>query len=375
MTATLAEKLARFDDTLPLERARSLPALWYTDPEIADLERRAVFGEGWQAVGRTDQVACPGQFFTADVAGEPVVVVRGEDGALRALANVCRHRAAAVVPEPEGTASRLRCRYHGWTYDLCGRLRGTPDFDGVTDFHKEENGLPAYTVDSWGPIVWAHLGSSPPPLLATLAPLPEQVAGLGLEQLRFAGRREYHLACNWKVFVDNYLDGGYHLPTVHPGLTSITDYKQYHTAFHGLTSIQTSRLRVPDATAQDIGRARPGDVAYYWWAFPNFMLNIYAGLMDTNLVLPTGPENCRVVFDFYFADTESPQSAAFIRDSIAVADQVQREDQAICEEVQRGLRSRSYDTGRFNPHREGAGYHFHQLLARRLRGALPPMSR
>lgn len=368
MTATLAEKLARFDDTRPLAQARSLPALWYTDPEIADLERRAVFHDSWQAVGRSDQVARPGQFITADVAGEPIVVVRGEDGALRAFANVCRHRAAAVAPEPEGTATRLRCRYHGWTYDLCGRLRGTPDFDGVADFRKEENGLPAYTVDTWGPIVWAHLGPSPSPLLPSLAPLPERAAGLGLEQLRFAGRREYPLACNWKVFVDNYLDGGYHLPTVHPGLTGVTAYKQYQTEFHGLTSVQTSRLKPADAGAQDVGRVRPGDVAYYWWVFPNFMLNIYAGLMDTNLVLPTGPESCRVVFDFYFDDTESDRSAAFIRDSIAVADQVQREDQAICEEVQRGLRSRSYDTGRFSTHREGAGYYFHQLLARRLRG-------
>jgi choline monooxygenase len=114
---------------------------------------------------------------------------------------------------------------------------------------------------------------------------------------------------------------------------------------------------------------RSGDVALYWWLFPNFMVNLYQNVMDTNLVLPLGPDRCRVIFDFYFADTEGEQAAGFIRESIAVAHRIQEEDIGICEEVQRGLRSRSFDTGRFSVKREAAGYHFHQLLARRLAGA------
>src|SRR5262245_1862460 len=147
----LRELLAAFDPSLPLERARTIPAAWYHDPELAALERRAVFANAWQAVGRADQVAEPGSFFTADVAGEPVVVVRDEGGTLRAFANVCRHRAARVACEEQGRASRLRCRYHGWTYDLAGRLRGTPEWDGVADFRKEEHGLPPLAVGAWGP--------------------------------------------------------------------------------------------------------------------------------------------------------------------------------------------------------------------------------
>jgi choline monooxygenase len=110
----------------------------------------------------------------------------------------------------------------------------------------------------------------------------------------------------------------------------------------------------------------------YWWVFPNFMMNIYQGVMDTNLVLPLGPDRCRVVFDFYFADTDGPAAEGFIRDSIAVAHQVQREDVQICEEVQRGLASRSFNTGRFSVRREAAGYYFHQLLARKLRRIYEP---
>jgi choline monooxygenase len=352
-----------FDPDLPLAQARTIPSSWYFDPELYAAECRSVFGGTWQAVGRADQVQEPGQFFTLDLAGEPLVVVRGDDGELRAFFNVCRHRAARVLPDAEGRVTRLRCRYHGWTYDLCGRLRGTPEFDGVADFRREDNGLPPVAVAAWGQLVWVHLGPSPPPLADFLAPLPERAGPLKLDSLRFAARREYRLACNWKVFVDNYLDGGYHVNTVHPGLAGVLDYSQYRTEIAGNTAVQISPLQ---ASGGAVGGVRAGSNAYYWWVFPNFMLNVYEGVMDTNLVLPLGPDACRVVFDFYFAGEDGPAAEAFRARSVEVAHQIQLEDVGICEEVQRGLRSGSFDTGRFSVRREAAGYHFHQLLARRL---------
>jgi choline monooxygenase len=373
MTSRLADKLCLFDANLPLERAHTIPNLWYFDPEIYASECRTIFADTWQVVGRLDQVSEPGTYLTADIAGEPVVVVRDQEGVLRAFFNVCRHRAAPVMTQPSGKASRLRCRYHGWTYDLAGRLRGTPEFDGVADFCREEQGLVEMAVATWGPLVWVQPCRRPsdavPSLLDFLAPLPARTAGLGLETLRFVERREYMLACNWKVFVDNYLDGGYHVNSVHPALSGVLDYSQYRTEIDGNTSVQLSPLRPPDHAREDASAAavRTGDMAYYWWVFPNFMLNLYAGVMDTNLVLPLGPDRCRVIFDFYFARTEGPDAARFIAESIAVADQVQQEDQGICEEVQRGLASRSFTTGRFSVRREAAGYHFHRLLAARLR--------
>ena len=369
MRKSLRTKLAAFDADRPLARALTIPSGWYHDPEISDTERQRVFGNTWQAVGRADQVATPGGFFTAELAGEPILVVRDEAGVLRAFYNVCRHRAARVVAEPEGQLKKLRCRYHGWTYDLAGKLRGTPEFDGVADFCREDNGLPEIAVATWGPVVWVNLGQSPPPLAQFLAPLPERTKGTGLEELRFVERREYKLACNWKVFVDNFLDGGYHVNTVHPGLAGVLDYAHYRTEIHGPTSVQVSPLKpVEHAGDQSVAMVRGGEVAMYWWVFPNFMLNLYEGVMDTNLVLPLGPERCRVIFDFFFAPGESDRSA-FIRESIAVAHRIQQEDVDICEEVQRGLRSRAFDAGRFSVKREAAGYHFHQLLARRLQEA------
>src|SRR5215210_5582720 len=187
----LADEIRRFDPSRPLSTARTIPNTWYTCPDVLDAERRTVFGSTWQMVGRTAQVAEPGSYLTADVAGEPILVVRGEDRTLRAFFNVCRHRAAPILNEPCGHATKLRCRYHGWTYDLAGRLRGTPEFDGVEDFRKEEQGLPTMAVETWGPFVFVHQGTPTQTLADFLAPFPTMTEGRGLEEMRFVERREY----------------------------------------------------------------------------------------------------------------------------------------------------------------------------------------
>ncbi|HZZ82240.1 MAG TPA: Rieske (2Fe-2S) protein, partial [Gemmataceae bacterium] len=136
MSARLTELLQAFDGTLPLSKARTIPSAWYFDAEMYALECRKVFGGSWQCVGRAEQVQDPGSFLTFELAGEPILVARDEKGTLRAFHNACRHRAAQVINEPCGHATKLRCRYHGWTYDLAGKLIGTPEFAGVEDFKK-----------------------------------------------------------------------------------------------------------------------------------------------------------------------------------------------------------------------------------------------
>jgi len=365
MTDRLRHRLDEFDDTLPLERAHTIPNSWYFDSEMYTLESRTAFA-GWQAVGRTDQLDRPGAYITAEIAGEPVAVVRDNDGTLRAFHNVCRHRAAPVLTEACGVTTKLRCRYHGWTYDLAGRLRGAPEFDGVADFCRDDFGLVPLAVSTWGPTVWVHDAGPHMPLVDYLAPLSTTMRPAGLDRLRWHARRDYELACNWKVYVDNFLDGGYHVHTVHPGLAGVLDYSHYRTELFDHCSVQISPLKPAEAGAAE-GAVRTGDNAYYWWVFPNFMVNVYAGVVDTNLVLPLGPDRCRVVFDFYFAEGTS---ADFAGQSVAVAEQIQREDVGICEEVQRGLKSRAFKTGRFSVRRENGGYQFHQLLAARLREGL-----
>lgn len=354
-----------FDPTLPLEQARTPPAWWYFSPQLATLEADRIFARCWQPAARIDQVSEPGDFVTATVAGEPIVVVRGEDGAVRCFSNVCRHRAAIVATQEVGRCRRFRCRYHGWTYDLEGRLRGMPEFEPAAGFDVEGDGLPQFACQTWGFYVWVNLAPSPPPLVQYLAPMPERTEALLAEPLVWGARRVYDLECNWKVFVDNFQDGGYHVNTVHPSLAGAIDYRSYRTEMYDHTAVQISPLR--EASDERIRDLRSGDSAYYWWMFPNFMLNLYSGVADAHWVEPLGPERCRIVMDWFFPPDRLPEKDAWARESLAVSHEIQVEDVAICEEVQRGLRSRTFDKGWYSVKREAPVYHFHRLLYRYLR--------
>jgi choline monooxygenase len=358
VTPSLPDLLAIYDDEAPLADASTIPSAWYTNDGIARLERDRVFGGNWIAIGRTDEVLRAGQFFTIELAGEPLVVVRGADGQLRGFFNVCRHHAAAVVTEPCGVAQQLRCPYHGWTYGLDGSLKGAPDFTGVCSFNRQEQGLLPVQVASWQNFVFANLDAQATSLEQFLGPLAQQISVSGLS---YFTRRSYTLACNWKVYVDNYLDGGYHVPYLHKSLNSVLDYKEY-TIENGPNFVLQSSPMVPSEDAS-VAQTRTGERAEYYWLYPNFMINLYSGVMDTNLVLPLGPEKCRVIFDFYFGDA----SEKYKEESVAVSERVQAEDVDICESVQRGLGSRAYRAGRLSVRREAGEHLFHRLLARDLK--------
>jgi len=358
---SLREKLGRFNPRLPLDQAETIPSLWYFDEEIYQWEKKTVFAKTWQLVGRAEQLKEPGSFITADVAGEPILVARDKGGTLRAFSNVCRHKGARVAIQSEGKAPCFQCRYHGWTYDLSGWLRGTPEFEGVQGFRKEDHGLAPLTVETWENLVFIHQGKNPHPLTQFLSPLPEKTAELGLNKLHFVERKEYVLQCNWKVFIDNYLDGGYHVNTIHPRLAGVLDYSQYRTEIHPHSSCQLSPINSAGAD-KSIASVRKGKFAHYWWVYPNLMINIYDGVMDTNLVLPLGTDRSRVLFDFYFSETATAEARQFIETSMATAHQIQLEDVEICEDVQRGLASSTYDTGRFSVRREAGIHHFHCRL-------------
>ncbi len=357
-----------FDSSVPFAQASTIPSAWYTSQETADRERTNVFANTWICIGRADQVSKPGCFFTISMTQEPLIVLRGEDGKLRAFFNVCRHRAARVATAECGHTDRLRCPYHGWTYDLSGSLRGVPEFDGVANFAREENGLKPVQVAVWSHLVFVHLGKPAHTLETHLAPLPEQLSPYQIDSLAHVARKEYILQCNWKVFVDNYLDGGYHVNAIHPSLAGVLDYKNYKTQCFNWTSVQSSPMKQPsDSDDGTAAAVRTGKAAAYWWVYPNLMINAYEGVLDTNLVLPLGPDRCRVIFDFFFpASQQSEDERKRQGQSILVADQIQAEDVGICEDVQRGLLSSSFDVGRYSVRREQGVHHFHCLLAKQM---------
>jgi choline monooxygenase len=369
MDQTLREILNLYNPNDPLERASTIPAPWYRDPRIAELERSSVFGKTWQVVGLLDQVRTNGEFFTADLAGEPIVVVRSDDAKLRAFYNVCRHHAAAVVTEAHGCAKQFRCPYHGWTYGIDGALKGMVEFEGVCNFDRAANGLVPIRVDTWENFVFVNLDGRAAPLGDFLGSVPKLVAPLELTaKLRYLDRRVYTLNCNWKVYVDNYLDGGYHVPHAHKGLASVIDYTHYTIENFERACLQSSPLSSDANSAPGVAATRQGR-AFYLWIYPNFMINTYEGVMDTNLVLPLAVDKCAVVFDYYFADI-TPAAEAHNRESIAVSEKVQDEDMAICDSVQRGLGSRAYVAGRLSVRREAGEHLFHRLLHADLTAAL-----
>ena len=363
----LAATLALYNDQAPLAEAFTIPASWYTDPVVAERERTRVFGNTWQAAARTDQVASPGDYFTTELAGEPLLIVRDTQSELRAFYNVCRHHAAAVATAPCGHAQSFRCPYHGWNYGLDGTLKGMPEFAGVANFRREDNGLVPIAIDTWENFIFINLAPNPSPLKSFLGDLVERIAPLQLKSLHYHSRKEYTLNCNWKVYVDNYLDGGYHVPHLHKGLNSVLDYTHYTIENGENYCLQSSPMVTSEEHAQ-VSATRTGDRAWYYWLYPNFMLNIYEGVMDTNLVLPLGINKCRVIFDFFFADI-SPERAEYNAASVATSNTVQDEDEAICESVQRGLTSRAYGAGRLSVRREAGEHLFHRLLARDLKAS------
>lgn len=352
----------QYDPNTPLALASTIPSSWYVDKNLYELELKTVFSNTWQHAARVDQVRAPGQYVTTDIAGEPLVIVRGNDGVLRAFFNVCRHHAAAVMTEPEGKAAQMRCPYHGWTYSLEGELKGTPDFSGVCDFDRQKNGLTPLEITTWENWVFVKLNPKKPSLEKFLTTdLVEQIRPLNLASLHWFERRHYHFDCNWKVFVDNYLDGGYHVPYLHKGLDSVLDYSNYMIENGTRHCLQWSPLVTQGAEAQT-GAVRQGDRALYYWIYPNFMINWYDGVMDTNLVVPRGVDHTEVIFDFYFPDVTSREARERNAASVAVGQRIQDEDVAICKSVQRGLNSRAYTAGRLSVRREAGEHLFHRLL-------------
>ncbi|HEU5399983.1 MAG TPA: SRPBCC family protein, partial [Terriglobales bacterium] len=252
-----------------------------------------------------------------------------------------------------------QCPYHGWTYGLDGSLKGVPDFDGVEDFDRKKNGLVPLNVDVWEKFVFVHLDPGPVPLTSYLGAMVEQFKPLRLDELHFAGRREWIIDCNWKVFVDNYLDGGYHVPYLHKGLNSILSYADYTITNGERFCLQSSPIDAAGGEAMTAS-VRQGQALYYW-LYPNFMLNWYEGYLDTNLVLPLAIDKMKVIFEFYFSDV-GPEASERNRKSMDVSQRIQDEDHSICVSVQRGLKSRAYGAGRLSVRREAGENLFHRLL-------------
>jgi len=348
---------------IPLERASTIPSGWYFDAAHHRRELERVIAATWQQVALTAQLGRAGEYVTNEVAGEPILVVRGRDGEIRAFYNVCRHRAGVVARE-SGCVHAFSCSYHGWSYALDGTLLAAPEMDGVEGFDRAAFGLVPVRCAVWESLVFVNLDGRAAHLSEALGTVSARVARTAFPAMEFATRVPYTIECNWKVYVDNYLEG-YHIPKAHPGLNLVLDYKRYYVRCEGSSVIQGG----PDRLPPGVESAEVDESRYlYVWVFPNFMINVSPDYAQTNLIVPLGPERTLCLFDYFFRPGADAQAAARREKSIAWSDEIQREDIWICESVQRNLHSRSYSTGRYSARRENGVYHFHEMLRRGLAG-------
>ena len=326
----------------------SLPATFYRDGLTAGIERDTVFARHWQYLGHVSQLSDPSDLFIAPLGGIDVAVIRSPHG-LRAFHAVCRHRAGPLEACSGGGKKFLRCRYHAWAYGLDGKLLSAPEMQDAAGFDKNTIELPTVEVEEFEGLIFGRLRAGPASLDQVFDGIRERLSAAGhrLGQLRFHERVSYDIACNWKTYVDNYLEG-YHVPHVHPALNAILDYRSYTTTLSKWHSLQSSPLEsAPDAYGS-------GEVLYHF-IYPNTMLNILPGRLQTNRVLPLPGNRCRVEFDFLYRDAPLANDRNF-------SEVVQQEDIRICEDVQRNLDSGSYQSGPLNPGRESGVAHFQALL-------------
>ena len=332
------------------ESASALDLRYYRESHWQTVERERIFADSWQLVGHQAVLAAPGDHVVAQAAGVPILLVRGEDSVLRAFANICRHRAGPLATCDGKGAKRLRCHYHGWLYDLQGRLKLAPEMADALDFDISSIALPEYPLRIWQGLVFVAVGTAPD-FEALIDGIAARIAPIDVSQYRFMKRHVYEVACNWKIYIDNYLEG-YHVPFVHPGLAQVIDYGGYETEVMRWHSLQHSPIR-SDGTYG-------GDTAYYYWLWPNMMLNIVEGRLQSNVVLPDGMDRCKVIFDYFYAD--APDVQARVAADLAITDKIQQEDAAVCEHVQRAILSGAYAPGRLSPKRESGVFHFQSLL-------------
>jgi choline monooxygenase len=345
-----------------IARAWTLPANLYTDTAVFTAEKETIFARSWQVVGNRDQVANAGDYFTTELVGEPLLIVRGGDGKLRGFYNVCRHRAG---PPAEGCGSRklFRCAYHGWTYGLDGTLISATEIEGVEGFRSEDFALMPIRTEEWFNLVFVNLNPEAQPLREGLGELQRQAAKVDFSGMKLFERRTYEMKCNWKTYVDNYLEG-YHLPSVHPGLNRELDYNAYTVEPYQRHVRQFSPIRGAqpgDATPRRYQEASENLTTDYFWIFPNWMLNCYPDNVSLNIVLPLEAERSLAIFEWYLPEKEHGSPAA--KASVEFSDQIQVEDVGICEAVQKNLRSRSYSRGRFSVKQEKGVHAFHRMYA------------
>ena len=347
-----------------IAKAETLPAAFYRDQQVFERLKDQVFYRSWQWIGHEKLVSSkqhaypfvllPG-FLT-----EPMLLTRDVHEKVHCLSNVCTHRGNLVVPEAT-RAKKLICGYHGRRFSLDGAYEHMPEFKETEDFPRPCDDLHQFPLGQWGPFLFAGLDPAFD-FQEVIAAMNERVGFLAFADFKFdEGRsKDYHIKAHWALYCDNFLEG-FHIPFVHEDLDAVLDYGDYETVLHNYMNLQIGYAddsdEVFDLPEGHIDHDKKV-AAYYYWVFPNMMFNFYPWGLSVNLVQPLAIDRTKVSFYSYVLDPSKLDRGAG-----SILDKVEMEDEAVVEGVQKGVRSRFYQAGRFSPTREKGVHHFHRLLA------------
>ena len=362
-------------DTSPLLRGQlesglTLPASWYSDPEVLRLEQERIFGRCWQYAGSLSQLAEPGSYFTCRAGATPIVLVRTRDGDLRGFVHVCRHRGHEIA-EGCGRRETLQCPYHAWTYDLDGSLRAAPRSEREAGFDRADWSLRPVLVDTWGPLVFVNPDLGAAPLQETLGELPQEMSERGLDPsgLEYRGRsRDWVINANWKLVVENFLEC-YHCPVAHKTFSRLVDVDP--DAYRLTTSRWYSSQYGPvPENAKDLPYQPNGEIhsSQFHFIFPNWTLNTLPGPAHVRIIVfhALDAERTASFVDGFWAPGTSDETIQEITDFGLV---VGTEDVGLVESVHRGLRSNAIEQGRLLLDSEHLIQHFQLLVHDQLAAA------
>jgi choline monooxygenase len=347
-----------------IRRAETLPGSVYHAPEFYESAKQRVFARSWQYIADAGRIKAPGHVLPFELLpgclNESLVLTVDDKSRLHCLSNVCTHRGTVVV-EGEGHVRGLRCRYHGRRFALDGSFISMPEFDEVENFPSEADNLPRVPLQQWGPLLFAAIAPAFS-FKEWLQPLNERLSWLPLERFEFdeATSHDYYMNANWALYCDNYLEE-FHIPYVHATSLTGLDYAGYRTETYAYSSLQLGVARDSERAFElpdDHPDAGERIAAFYYWLFPNLMLNFYPWGLSMNVVQPLGPQRTRVSFRSYVWDASKREGVG------GDLHRVEMEDEEVVQAVQKGVQSRLYHRGRYSPRREIGTHHFHTLLAR-----------
>jgi choline monooxygenase len=344
--------------------ASALSARYYRDPEVAELEQTRIFGRSWQLVGHEADLPPAGGYMTTTAGAQPVLVIRDEEGTLRAFRNVCRHRGSRLLSGSGECGKAIRCRYHGWTYRLDGELIGVPEGRSIAGLDKSTLGLFPARIEVMSGLLFVNLDVHAEPLAEQVVGLPERLARYSLDRLRPSGVWEGTQPSNWKIVVDNYNEG-YHVPIAHPGLMRLLDYKRYDVEVHDGWIWFEAPFRdrpsgnVMERAYQRLVKPMPGlpeedrRVWRYAFIYPNTAIDLYPDQVVTWRIDSDGPLRSRDVARAYRHPDAGVRTrlAQFTNNKINTV--VGHEDIDLVQNVQAGLETRGFELGPLS-HREAA---------------------